>query len=117
MQCLECGRTVAVPLSVKTVSCPRCGDAYFVNNGPPRRAYPALHMCPVDHAHNEGPDYPFSKWMLPHTRPIVPGVYHVRFSCTEPRVLIAHWDGGAFRTADGQRVCMRTFMTWRGILV
>ena len=116
MQCNECGSEVAIPLSLKTTSCKRCGDTYFVNDGPPRRVYPALHMLPVDAHHDEGPDYPLSKWMLPGTRPIVPGNYHVRFRHTDPEVFIAHWDGACFRAPNGERVDMRNFMTWRGLL-
>lgn len=115
MQCTECGANVAVPLSLKTVSCTRCGDAYFVIDATMRRMYPMLHMLPVDHP-LPCDGYPLSKWMMPHTRPIIAGNYHVRFRHTEPEVLIAHWDAVCFRAPNRQRVDMRNFMTWRGLL-
>lgn len=115
-QCTECGAAVVIPLKCKTVSCRRCGDVSFVNDGAPRRVYPALHMLPVDHPHEFGPDYPLSKWMLSWTRPVTSGNYHVRFRHTEPTVYIARWDGVAFRTPTGERVRMGNFLTWRGLL-
>lgn len=56
-----------------------------------------------------------SPWHLPWHRPVTPGVYECRFSDIEPQVLRLWWDGRYFRDArEGVRVCMRTFLTWRG---
>ena len=124
-KCTECGAIIRVPTAVKTVSCRRCGDVNLVTDGQLRRMYPALHMLPVDaprptesvppHWYMQ-PEYPLSKWMLPWTRPVKPGNYHVRFRHLEPGVFVARWDGVCFRAPDGQRVRMRDFLTWRGLL-
>lgn len=114
-RCTECGASVTVPLTVKSVSCRRCGDVSFVNDGAVRRVYPTLHMLPVD-APRPDSDYPLSKWMLPWTRPVMPGNYHLRFRHTEPQAFVAWWDGVKFTTSDGQRIDMRNFLTWRGLL-
>jgi hypothetical protein len=115
-KCTECGAVVNIPLKLKSVTCPDCGDGSFVNDGAVRRMYPGLHMYPVDHAHSHGADYPPSKWMLPWTRPVIPGNYDVRFRHTEPAVLRLRWNGACFVTAEGQRVQMTQFLTWRGAL-
>lgn len=115
-QCTECGVAVTIPLKVKTVSCRRCGDVSFVNEGNVRRVYPALHMYPVDTKHDHGSDYPLSIWMLPWTRPVRQGFYDCRFRHTEPNVIRLWWNGVSFTTADGQRVSMTQFLTWRGLL-
>ncbi len=111
MICTECGATIA-PSATSTVRSRRCGDVYYTETG--RRVYPALHMYPVTHPRDPG--YPLSKWMLPWTRPLMPGMYHVRFTSTEPRVLLAWWDGANFVNMQGERVCMTDFLSWRGVL-
>ena len=110
MQCSECGTTVALPSSVKTVTCRRCGEVYFVNDGEePRRFYPSFKMYPFEHDGIE------SKWMPTFTRPLRTGTYQCRFRNTEPNVIDLYWDGWCFR-ALGLRVRMTEFLTWRGML-
>lgn len=112
--CTECSADVIVPLKVTTVSCRRCGDVSFVNDGAPRRYYPALSMYPIDH---QSDCSAVSKWMLPWTRPIRAGVYDCRFRHTEPHVIRLRWNGAGFVVPDtGERVSMRYFLTWRGML-
>lgn len=118
-ECGECRTQTALPLrrsGIKTVTCRRCGDVRFVNDGKlGERMYPSLHMLPVDHIPHDGCGA-LSKWMPTHTRPVVVGDYHVRFRHLDPSVLIARWDGKHFVAAAGQRVSMTNFLTWRGLL-
>lgn len=115
-KCTECGAAVRIPVVVTTVSCKRCGDTLFVNDGPVRRVYPALHMLPIDTKHTNGPEYPPSKWMLPWTRPVVNGWYDCRFRNTEPHVLRLWWNGRTFTTGKGEPVNCSFLLTWRGLL-
>lgn len=116
-QCEECRTVGYVPSGgIKTAICARCGDVYFCDEGRvTRRVYPALHMFPIDVERE--PNYPFSKWMPTHTRPIMAGLYHLRFRHTEPNVIVAWWDGHCFRDRrNGVRLVMTQFLTWRGVL-
>ena len=116
--CCECGRAIPLPRSVKTVSCARCGDVYLCNDGaPPRRMYLSLHMLPLDApSPSDIPaDYPPSRWMQPHTRPIRPGLYECKFRHTGEAVFVLEWTGYYFMHF-GPRVDCTQLLTWRGVL-
>ena len=115
-RCTECGAWVRIPYakSVKNVSCHRCGEVFFCNvdGKPPRKMYPALSMYPI------GISGPVSKWMPTTTRPIRVGLYETRFRTTEPSTYLLQWDGVRFLVpSTSERVQMRHFLTWRGVLV
>lgn len=113
--CTECGHPVSLPLSesIKTVTCPRCGDVSMIHDGNVRRIYPALHMHPIDHV---GELAAVSKWMPTRSRPVRPGWYDCRFRTTEPHVLRLQWDGKHWYSAANERVDTRQFLSWRGML-
>lgn len=110
MNCVECGTAFAVPKSVKTVSCRRCGCTHFADTG--NKFYPALSMHPID---TDGGVT--SMWMLPYSRPIIQGLYECRFRHCEPDVVTLRWDGARFvAPRTGERIAMEQFMSWRGAL-
>lgn len=136
-QCTECGTAVRIPLCNKprystagfkgcithrnvtlrapipTVTCPRCGDVSDIDEqGHVQRRYSALHMMPVDHD-----DGTLSKWMLPHTRPIRPGLYQCKFRHTGDSFGPSlRWTGYYFACPLGRRVDCTQLLTWRGVL-
>lgn len=112
--CAECGASNHLPSVVKTVTCHRCGDVCFVTSGVVTRAYPSLHMKPIDYVPADGCSA-VSKWMPTQSRPVEPGTYECRFRSTEPHVLRLHWNGIAF-LHGGKRVNLSAFLTWRGVL-
>ena len=114
-ECAECGALTFLPLTARTVTCHRCGDVCFVTAGAVQRMYPALHMRPIDHPHGLGADYPPSKWMPTHTRPVAAGMYECRFRHIEPEVVRLYWNGWRMQH-DGVPVDMSNFLTWRGVL-
>lgn len=114
-KCCECSAWVNIPYakSIKTVSCHRCGETYFCNDDlPPRKFYPALSMHPIDTAGGVP-----SKWMPTTTRPVRPGNYECRFRSTEPAHVQLYWTGVMFAVpSTKERVQMRDFLSWRGVL-
>lgn len=110
-KCSECAAWVNIPRALKTVTCRRCGEVYFCNDGEPRKMYPALSMYPAD------TDGVVSKWMPTHTRPVREGLYEARFRNIEPAVVLVVWNGVRFVVPfTGERIQMREFLTWRGVL-
>ena len=58
-----------------------------------------------------------SPWMLPRSRPLEVGVYHVRFrDVTNVEYLTLWWNGRNFQVSDmdNRPVSTRTLLTWRG---
>lgn len=116
--CVECGAANRFSPQLKTVSCRKCGDVCFITNGElGGRMYPSLHMYPIDVA-GGGVE---SKWMLPWTRPVREGWYELRFRTTEPHIIRALWSNGVFWGVTQvnhpyERIAMRDFLTWRGVL-
>ena len=113
-QCSECCAIVRLPLSptIRSVTCPRCGDVSMITDGRVRRVYPALHMRPIG-----TPDGVVSKWMDGRVRPVAAGMYECRFRHLEPAVLPLYWDGACFREGiGGRRVQCVGLLAWRGWL-
>jgi hypothetical protein len=110
--CVECGAANRFSPQLKTVSCRKCGDVCFITNGElGGRMYPSLHMRCLE------VDGVESKWMLPWTRPLQAGTYELRFRTTEPHIIRAWWNLRDFVTIDTkERIAMRDFLTWRGVL-
>jgi len=110
--CKRCGTRVVFGQYIKTVwakpqpdRCPRCGAVHAVLLGDVDVISPVV--LPLGAPGRTMP------WQLPHTRPIVAGMYECRFSDCEPTILVLHWDGRNF-IHDGKRVRTATFLSWRG---
>jgi hypothetical protein len=116
-QCSECAAWVNIPRVLKTVTCRRCGEVYFCNDGEPRKMYPALSMHPMSALRVQELTGVLSKWMPTHTRPLIVGCYECRFRTTEPNVIQLLWNGTRFVVpSTSERVQMQHFLTWRGVL-
>lgn len=85
------------------------------NEVPWVKIYPALRAYPVTTGNGE-----LTAWMLTHTRPIVPGLYDVRFRHTEPHVLQLWWSArppACWRVPGTyEPVSDDQFLSWRGRL-
>lgn len=86
------------------VRCRRCGAVHIGGDVISPR------MVPLDAGVSR-----VSPWMMPYARPLVGGVYEVRFRGIGERVLRLVWDEDLLEFTHGGRiVCSSDLLTWRG---
>lgn len=102
-KCAYCSASLPIlPASFTTVRCQRCGAVHH-----PDGEVISPRMLPITANRRASP------WMFGSTRPVVPGLYYVRFNDLE-RSLVLRWTGWEFLDAQGKPVATRSLMSWRG---